>query len=152
MKRKSAIALAAATLLSLLLVPASASAHDTARGCERDFLATVQRFDEVFLARDLPATISYYHEDATQVGVTGQVRTTKAQIENNFRGLFNFEFTATFPEIKRVVHRCSTAIIVVDFRLEIPALGYSDHFVNVLTFVRERGRWLIIADASTRIV
>ncbi len=142
---------AAAALLAVLVVPTSANAHGGARGCERQFDATVQKFDEVFLARDLAATMSYYHADATQIGATGAVRATKTAIENNFKGLFGFEFTATFPEVKKTISGCQTAVLIVDFRLEIPAVGFRDHFLNTLTFVRERGQWRILVDVSTKL-
>lgn len=151
MARKTGFILAAAALLGVLAVPASANANGGTRWCERQFDATVQKFDEVFLARDLPATMSYYHVDATQIGANGAVRPTKTAIENNFRGLFGFEFTATFPEVKKTINGCQTAVLIVDFRLEIASVGYKDHFLNTLTFVRERGHWKILADVSTKL-
>lgn len=151
MKGKYAIALAVATVLGALVVPAAATAHGKNRGCERQFDAAVIRFDEVFLARNLPATMSFYHKDTTQIGANGAVRATKAAVEANFAGLFGFEFVATFPEVKRVVNGCETAVLIVDFRLEIPSVGFRDHFLNTLTFVREHGRWQILADVSTRL-
>jgi ketosteroid isomerase-like protein len=152
MARKTGFMLAAAAaLLTVLAVPTSANAHGGTRWCERQFDATVQKFDEVFLARDLAATMSYYHEDATKIAANGNVRPTKADIENLFKGLFAFEFTATFPEVKKTIHGCETAVLITDFRLEIASIGFRDHFLNTLTFVRERGQWKILVDVSTKL-
>ena len=150
-RKTGSILAAAAALLAVLAVPTSANAHGGTRWCERQFDATVQKFDEVFLARDLAATMSYYHVDATKISANGTLVPTKTDIENLFKGLFRFEFTATFPEVKKTINGCETAVLIVDFRLEIASIGFRDHFLNTLTFVRERGQWKILVDVSTKL-
>ncbi|BCJ77186.1 hypothetical protein CS0771_67300 [Catellatospora sp. IY07-71] len=143
--------MAALGLAVLLVVPSAAGADrgDTARGCERHFDAAVADFDAKFLARDLPAVMAYYHDEAVQIGSNGAYRKDKAAIQANFTGLFTYAFTATFPEVKKVVDGCRGATLVVDFTLAIPSVNFKQHFYNALTFVRERGEWKIILDVSS---
>jgi hypothetical protein len=133
------------------VVPGTAGAQevDTAPGCEQHFDQAVADFDAVFLARDLPAVMSYYHDDAVQIGSNGRYRPNKAAIEANFTGLFTYPFTATFPEVKKVIDGCRGATLVVDFTLAIPSLNFKQHFYNALTFVRDGGQWKIILDVSS---
>ncbi|GIG02602.1 YybH family protein [Catellatospora citrea] len=151
MRKWYAAAMAALGLAVLLAVPGAAGAGkgDTARGCERSFDAAVADFDAVFLAKDLPKVMSYYHDEAVQIGSNGAYRKDKAAIQANFTGLFTYAFTATFPEVKKVVDGCRGATLVVDFTLAIPSVGFKQHFYNALTFVRERGKWKIILDVSS---
>ncbi|MEV0459340.1 YybH family protein [Catellatospora methionotrophica] len=151
MRKWYAAAMAALGLAVLLAVPTAADAGrgDTARGCERNFDAAVADFDAVFLARDLPKVMAYYHDEAVQIGSNGAYRKDKAAIQTNFTGLFTYDFTATFPEVKKVVDGCRGATLVVDFTLSIASLNFKQHFYNALTFVRERGQWKIILDVSS---
>lgn len=116
---------------------AGAGKGDTVRGCERSFDAAVADFDAVFLAKDLPKVMPYYHDEAVQIGSNGAYRKDKAAIQANFTGLFTYAFTATFPEVNKVVDGCRGATLVVDFTLTIPSVGFKQHFYNALTFVRE---------------
>ncbi|MBB5871444.1 ketosteroid isomerase-like protein [Allocatelliglobosispora scoriae] len=150
MRKWYAGAMAALSLAVLLVVPGTAGAHGeyTARGCERNFDRAVAHFDAVFLAKDLPAVMSYYHDEAVQIGAAGTYRPNKAAIEANFSRLFTFDFIATFPEVK-VIEGCNTATLVVDFTLTIPSVNVKQHFYNALTFVREHGKWKIVLDVSS---
>ncbi|MDI1462942.1 nuclear transport factor 2 family protein [Catellatospora sp. KI3] len=150
MRKWYAAAMAALGLAVLLVVPGTAGAKpDAAPGCERHFDEAVADFDAVFLAKDLPAVMAYYHEDAVQIGSTGAYRPTKAAIEANFTNLFKYNFTATFPEVTKRIDGCHGATLVVDFTLAIPSVNFKQHFYNALTFVRERGQWQIILDVSS---
>ncbi|MBV1850108.1 YybH family protein [Catellatospora tritici] len=150
MRKWYAAAMAALGLAVLLVVPGTAGAEaDEARGCERHFDQAVADFDAVFLAKDLPAVMAYYHDDAVQIGATGAYRPNKAAIEANFTNLFKYDFTATFPAVKKTIDACRGATLVVDFTIAIPSVNFKQHFYNALTFVRDRGQWKIILDVSS---
>lgn len=120
--------------------------------CAREFDETVRSFDEAFLDRDLDRFMPFYHEDATSVGTTGAVRYTKSELEAGFRNLFSYEdLTAEFPVLKKTIVDCHTAVLVIDFTLAVPSLDLVQHFVNTLTWVRDDGRWQVLAGVSTTI-
>jgi ketosteroid isomerase-like protein len=155
------IALFSLLLAGLLATPVAANAtgngttHDQGRGsnwCEREFDETVRGFDEAFLDRDLDRFMPYYHEDATSVATNGRVRLTKPELEASFRALFSFaDLTAEFPVLKKTIVGCHTAVLVIDFTLNVPSLELRQHFVNTLTWVRADGRWQVLAGVSTTI-
>jgi len=150
------------SLLSAGLLAAPVAANAAGNGspdqgkagswCEREFDETVHSFDETFLARDLERFMPYYHEDATSVGTNGTVRYTKSALETGFRNLFSYEdLTADFPVLKKTIVDCHTAVLVIDFHLAVPSLELEQHFVNTLTWVRDDGRWQVLAGISTAI-
>jgi ketosteroid isomerase-like protein len=155
------IALFSLLLAGLLATPVAANAtgsgtmHDQGRGsnwCERELDETVRDFDEAFLDRDLDRFMPYYHEDATSVATNGRVRLTKSELETSFRNLFAFaDLTAEFPVLKKTIVGCHTAVLVIDFTLTVPSLDLRQHFVNTLTWVRDDGRWQVLAGVSTTI-
>lgn len=155
--RKYSFVLASIALAGLVAVPAAASTDsnesaETAHGCARQFDDAVRRFDDAFLGKRLDEFVAHYHKDATTVGQSGQVTTTKDEIRANFEGLFGFEFSAVFPTIKKNVEGCKTAVIVSDFTLDIPALEYHSHFVNSLTWTRDNGRWKVLNDQNSPVL
>ncbi|MPZ81038.1 MAG: DUF4440 domain-containing protein [Actinophytocola sp.] len=154
------------TLFSLLLVgllAAPIAANAAGNGsmpnqgragnwCAQEFDETVRSFDEAFLDRDLDRFMPYYHEDATSVGTNGAVKYTKSELEAGFRNLFSYDdLTAEFPVLKKSVVDCHTAVLVIDFTLTVPSLDLVQHFVNTLTWVRDDGRWQVLAGVSTAI-
>jgi ketosteroid isomerase-like protein len=155
--RKYSFVLASVALAGLVAVPATASTDsnesaETASGCARQFDDAVRSFDDAFLAKRLDAFVAYYHQHATTIGASGSVTTTKDEIRANFAGLFDYEFTATFPTISKRVEGCKTAVIVSDFNLAIPELEYTSHFINSLTWIREHGRWQVLNDQNTPVL
>lgn len=160
-KSKYRIALFSLLLAGLLAAPVAANAAGngstsnqsrTGNWCEREFDETVHDFDETFLARDLDRFMPYYHEDATSVGTNGVVKYTKSELETGFRNLFSYaDLTAEFPVLKKSIVDCRTAVLVIDFTLRVPSLELVQHFVNTLTWVRDDGRWQVLAGISTAI-
>lgn len=157
--RKLSFVLATVAVAGLVAVPAAASpdAADTAgtgtaTGCARQFDDAVKRFDDAFLGKRLDEFVAHYHKNATTIGTSGRVTTTKDQIRQNFAGLFELDFTATFPTIKKNVEGCRTGVIVSDFTLDIPSLNFHAHFVNSLTWTREHGRWQVLNDQNTPVL
>jgi ketosteroid isomerase-like protein len=148
-------------LVGLLVAPVAANAagnsampnqSGTGSSCAQEFDETVRSFDETFLDRDLDRFMPYYHEDATSVGTNGVVKYTKSELEAGFRNLFSYDdLTAEFPVVKKTVVDCHTAVLVIDFRLTVPSLDLVQHFVNTLTWVRDDGRWQVLAGVSTAI-
>lgn len=161
MKKKYRIALFGLLLVGLLVAPVAANAAGnsavpnqsrTGSSCAQEFDETVRSFDETFLERDLDRFMPYYHEDATSVGTNGTVKYTKSELEAGFRNLFSYDdLTAEFPVVKKTVVDCHTAVLVIDFRLTVPSLDLVQHFVNTLTWVRDDGRWQVLAGVSTSI-
>jgi ketosteroid isomerase-like protein len=161
MKKQHRIALFSLLLFSLVAVPAAANAANNGsppnqstagHKCVQEFDETVRGFDEAFLDRDLDRFMPYYHEDATSVGTSGAVRYTKSELETGFRNLFAFDdLTAEFPVLKKSIVDCRTAVLVIDFTLTVPSLDLMQHFVNTLTWVRDDGRWQVLAGVSTTI-
>ena len=56
--------------------------------------------------------------------------------------------TATWRwgELHRFIAGCRTGYVVYETWYEDPARGVSQHALTAVTWVRERGRWLAIAD------
>lgn len=155
LRRLTLVALAMAALLAGPGFAGSASASSGPNGvvpCESEFEATVLAFDEAFFAHDLEGFASFYHDNATAINNRGQVIPTKAAIKAGFAGLFSLDFIATFTTIKQVVEGCATGVVVSDFVLEIPALNARFHFVNSLTWIRDRGRWQVLVDQNTPVL
>ncbi|MFL6143661.1 MAG: YybH family protein [Labedaea sp.] len=158
--RKYGVALAGLALAGLMAVPAAAASPTTNDGvdgaanrvCARQFDQTVKRFDDAFLAKRLDEFMANYHKDATTVSTSGDVTTSKAEIRDNFAGLFELDFVANFHPIRQAVEDCKTAVIVSDFVLDIPSLNFHAHFVNSLSWTREHGRWQVLIDQNTPIL
>lgn len=155
--RKYSFVLASVALAGLVAVPAAASTDgnesaETAHGCARQFDDAVRRFDDAFLGKRLDEFVAHYHKNATTISTSGRVTTTKAEIRDNFAGLFELEFSAVFPTIKKNVEGCKTAVIVSDFTLDIPEFEVHAHFINSLTWTRENGRWQVLNDQNTPVL
>ncbi|MGQ0842065.1 YybH family protein [Actinokineospora sp.] len=155
MKKISAL-LTVVGITTVLSAPAQALPSDTDRNrnrtiaeCQRRFDDTVRRYDEAFLARDLDRLMSFYRDDATKIDPNGDIQLNKQEIAGLFGQLFQLNFTASFPHVKKVVD-CDTALLVTDSTLVFPDFEYQEHFFSSLTYTADdRGRWRVLVSAST---
>jgi ketosteroid isomerase-like protein len=140
-------------LAGVLASPAPAVAGQERHGggawCERSFAETVRRRDAAFEARDLPALMTHYRQDAVEVDPSGATHLNRAEIAEHLGGLFQLRFDATFVEIERVIVDCDTALLVLDSTFDLPDLGVKQRFVTTQTFTEERGRWKLLLAANT---
>jgi hypothetical protein len=55
----------------------------------------------------------------------------------------------SWTELDRRVDGCRSAVITYDATYDIPAVGYHQRALTVVTYVRQHGRWLAVMDQGT---
>jgi len=54
-----------------------------------------------------------------------------------------------WTELYRFVDGCSTGFILYDATYDIPSIGFHQRALTTVTYVRQGGKWLSIADQGT---
>jgi uncharacterized protein (TIGR02246 family) len=116
---------------------------------ESAFDDTVRRYNEAFESRDVDRFITFFRDDATKIDPDGTFAQGSKEIAELFGGLFQMEFTAEFPAIRKVIDG-STALLVTEITLTFPE--FEEHFYTALTFTHDAdGEWRVLAAASTKL-
>lgn len=155
----SASALAIATLTpavaeaSVATAPAFASA---ANGCTRQLEATVQTHLDAITDRDLPAYAATLHDDVVLIFPDGSGIEGKEAVVNLHAELFaDPSWRQDFLDVESTVAGCRTAWTRVEYNYIVfnpdGTIRGQAHALFALTWTRERGRWLVLADQNTRI-
>jgi len=120
------------------------------RGCARSF-DEAQRLDmESFGRFDAEAFRAIHHPEATAVFASGARRMGIDAIMDALAPHFaNRNATWTWTELHRFVDGCRSAYILYETWYAIPSEGFSQHALTGVTYIREHGRWLGIADQGT---
>lgn len=152
--RRRALALTGVGLSALIIAPAPASsaggAEPAHQECHEAF-DTAQRTDmESFGAFDVETWRDLHHEEATTVFPSGTVVKGPDEIVEALRSHFDDRVAVwTWTELDRYVsHGCKTGWIMYDTTYEIPD-EYFHRAIVAVTYVREHGRWLVLADSNT---
>lgn len=125
-----------------------------ARACERSLRATLQTHLDAITERDLAALAPTVHDDMVLIFPSGSMRVGKEAFMDFHRDWFADPLWAEPYEIADVnVFGCQSAWTLIDYRYqELNEAGEvidSSHAYFSLTWTRERGRWLAVADQNT---
>jgi hypothetical protein len=146
----------AVALVVVLAVPAAAAAPTGQAAprpsrCVREF-DEVQRQDmESFASFDVEAFRAVHHPDAITIFASGAMRSGIEAIMAALAPHFaNRNATWTWTELHRFIDpACQTGYILYDATYGIPSQGFVQRALTSVTYVRERGHWLAIADQGT---
>jgi uncharacterized protein (TIGR02246 family) len=131
-------------------VTASAAAHP-GDGCARQFDAAVRTYLRTTDQRDARGFNALLHRDVTGVLPGGAVFSGRAEMAAFIDGFFaRTDWTQTFTEQRRAAD-CETGYVLFDSVYAEPAAGYVSPLVIGLTWTREHGRWLVLADQNTAV-
>jgi uncharacterized protein (TIGR02246 family) len=150
-----AAVLAAAALV--VLGPAASAAPSApsqgAPGCGRQLDHAVHRYVATTGDRDAAGFNALLHRDVTGTLPGGTVFAGKAEMAGFIDGFFaRTDWTQSFQLTRRTVSGCSTAYVLFDSVYAEPAAGFRQELAIGLTWTREHGRWLVLADQNTEVV
>lgn len=147
--RVAAVGLALATL-GVLGAPASAAGGGS--GCARQFDAAIDRYLSTTDDRDAAGFNRLLHEDVIGVLPGGTVFAGRAELAGFIDRFFaRTDWTQSFSLRHKAVSGCSTGFALFDSVYAEPAAGYRQQLAIGLTWTRENGRWLVLADQNTEV-
>ncbi|HWM06727.1 MAG TPA: nuclear transport factor 2 family protein [Actinophytocola sp.] len=152
--RAAALGLVLAALATLApAASATGSSATGSAGCGRQLDAAVDKYVATTDARDARRFNDLLHRDVTGVLPGGTVFAGKAEMAGFIDGFFaRTDWTQTFELTRRTVSGCASAYVLFDSVYAEPAAGYSQRLAIGLTWTREHGRWLVLADQNTEVV
>ena len=115
------------------------------------FDAAVQTYLRTTDQRDARGFNALLHRDVTGVlpgGIVFNGRTEMAGFIDSF--FARTDWTQTF-DLKRRTADCETGYVLFESVYAEPAAGYSQTLMIGLTWTREHGRWLVLADQNTEV-
>ena len=143
--------LAGMIALGAFIAPASAAeTAEAARGCARQF-DVAQRIDmESFRDYDAETFRAIHDADAITVFASGASVIGIDAIMRALSGHFaNREAVWTWKERYRSVQGCKTAFILYETTYSVPSNGYVQRALTGVTYSRQSGAWLAVADQGT---
>ncbi|PRY57126.1 uncharacterized protein (TIGR02246 family) [Knoellia remsis] len=153
----AAAVLAAAALLTTAPPVTAAPAEQQATGCARQLEARVDDHLNAITERDLTAYASTLHEDVVLIFPDGSSVEGKDAVVALHDQLFTDgdSWRQDFLDVDSTVSGCRTAWTRVEYTYIAYApdgteLGRS-HALFTLTWTREGGTWLVLADQNTKI-
>jgi len=148
-------AAAAGLLIAAIAALGSAAAPASAgtQGCGRQLDAAVHRYVATTDRRDADGFNALLHRDVTGVLPGGTVFAGKTDMAGFITRFFaRTDWTQTF-ELRRTTRSgCSTAYVLFDSVYAEPEAGYRQELAIGVTWTREYGRWLVVADQNTEVV
>jgi uncharacterized protein (TIGR02246 family) len=130
---------------------AAATTDSAASGCGRSFDAAVATYLRTTDDRDARGFNALLHRDVTGVLPGGAVFSGKREMASFIDGFFaRTDWTQTFAEQRRTAD-CATGYVLYESVYAEPAAGYSQTLMIGLTWTREHGRWLVLADQNTEV-
>lgn len=146
-----AIGLVAAAVVLGTSAAASAepTATETASGCGRQFDDAVQTYLRTTDDRDAAGFNALLHNDVTGTLPGGYVFNGKAEMAAFIDRFFaRTDWTQTF-DLKRRDADCQTGYVLFESVYAEPAAGFAQTLMIGVTWTREHGRWLVLADQNT---
>lgn len=129
----------------------SAAATTHGGGCGRQFDAAVQTYLHTTDQRDARGFNALLHRDVTGVLPGGTTFNGKAEMAGFIDGFFaRTDWTQTF-DLERKTADCEVGYVLFESVYAEPAAGYSQTLMIGLTWTREHGRWLVLADQNTEV-
>jgi uncharacterized protein (TIGR02246 family) len=151
MAKRARAAIVAAFTAALVGVPDAATAGADHPGCEAEFEAVSQAFDDAFIARDFDAFMAFIADDAMQVDFLGNVFLGKEEIAAFTRAVMANEYVFTHTLIDETVRPCTSGTVLQDTVFAIPSRGLSLHLLDAVNWARVEGRWQAIMIQNTEI-
>ena len=143
------LALVASTVAIAAGTPAAASTPAT--GCGRQFDAAVQTYLRTTDERDADGFNALLHRDVTGVLPGGTVFNGRAELAAFIDRFFaRTDWTQTF-HLEREHATCETGYVLFESVYAEPAAGFSQTLMIGVTWTREHGRWLVLADQNTEV-
>jgi uncharacterized protein (TIGR02246 family) len=131
---------------------AAATASPSGTGCARSFDAAVRAYVHTTDERDARGFTALLHRDVTGVLPGGAVFSGKAEMASFIDGFFaRTDWTQTFAEQRRSAD-CDTGYVLYESVYAEPAAGFSQTLMIGITWTREHGRWLVLADQNTEVL
>lgn len=131
---------------------AAATTEDLGSGCGRAFDAALRTYVHTTDERDARGFNALLHRDITGVLPGGAVFNGKREFASFIDGFFaRTDWTQTFVEKRRSAD-CDTGYVLFESVYAEPAAGFSQTLMIGLTWTREHGRWLVLADQNTEVV
>jgi hypothetical protein len=127
-----------------------AGSTETGRGCLAELEDALRQDMESFRDFDADAFREGHDERAITVFPNGRIANGIDEIMTALGPHFHDRNAVwTWTETHRVVEGCKTAFVVYDARYEIPSIGFRQHQVVAITWIRKHGKWLAVADTNT---
>lgn len=143
------LALAALTVIG----PTAAATPHQPAGCGRQLDAAVDRYVATTTDRDADGFNALLHRDVTGTLPGGAVFAGKAELAGFIDRFFaRTDWTQSFELRRTSVSGCATAYVLFDSVYAEPAAGFSQQLAIGVTWTREHGRWLVLADQNTEVV
>jgi|1185.fasta_scaffold58530_2 uncharacterized protein (TIGR02246 family) len=145
------LVLAAIAAVGPAAAPASAAAP-AASGCGRQLDAAVHRYLATTDRRDAAGFNALLHRDVTGTLPGGTVFAGKADMAGFITRFFDrTDWTQTLEPRRTTRTGCATAYVLFDSVYAEPAAGFSQRLAIGVTWTREHGRWLVLADQNTEV-
>jgi uncharacterized protein (TIGR02246 family) len=130
--------------------PATSRPSGGGRECERALDVVIAQYLGATAQRDLTRLSEVLHPGFICIFPDGEVLAGRTATVTWFRGFFaDPSWTQSFRERDRVLSGCRAGFVQVDSVFAIPETGYVSNLVIGLSFTRESGRWLLIAEQNT---
>jgi len=130
---------------------ASPAATHPAAGCGRQFDAAVQTYLRTTDDRDADGFNALLHRDITGVLPGGTVFNGRDEMAAFIDRFFaRTDWTQTF-DLKRGNSTCERGYVLFESVYAEPAAGFSQTLMIGVTWTREHGRWLVLADQNTEV-
>lgn len=160
MRRQLKVALLGAALVAVAAVAgpavaaegevAAAPAEGNAVGCAEQFEAAITEDMTTFGNFDREAWRAVHHVNAVSIFGSGRVVQGRDAIVDILKGHFDARnATWDYTELYRHVEGCKSGYVLYDTTYAIPSIGFVQRAIVGVTYVREHGKWLVIADQNT---
>jgi len=127
------------------------TAAASGNSCGRQFDAAVKSYLSTTDHRDARAFNALLHRDVVGVLPGGTTFYGKREMAAFIDGFFaRTDWTQTFA-LKSKNANCDTGFVLFESVYAEPAAGYSQKLMIGLTWTREHGRWLVLADQNTEV-
>ncbi|MGH9185022.1 MAG: hypothetical protein ACRD0U_04265 [Acidimicrobiales bacterium] len=155
-KKRHLLALAGAVVAIGMVVPATASTASpaTRRGCRQAFDEAQRQDMESFRDYDAEAFREVHHDDALTVFASGTLIVYGADniMATLHRHFEDQEAIWSWTELSRFIDNgCRTGYILYDTTYELPSVNFVQHATVGVSYLRDNGKWLVIADQGTLI-
>lgn len=120
-------------------------------GCARQFDAAVATYVRTTAERDARGFTALLHGEVTGILPGGAVLSGKREFAAFIDGFFErTDWTQTFDERRRTAD-CASGYVLFESVYAEPAAGFAQTLMIGVSWTREHGRWLVLADQNTEV-
>jgi uncharacterized protein (TIGR02246 family) len=147
-----AVGLALTAIGTVTTAGSAAAAAAATNGCGRQFDSAVSSYLRTTDARDARGFTALLHPDVVGVLPGGTVFDGKKAMAGFITTFFaRTDWTQTFSLKRKVVSDCESGYVLFESVYAEPAAGYSQKLMIGVSWTREHGRWLVLADQNTEV-